>query len=51
MKELSCPTTFGGEHSRRANLTTSQHLCCTLVGFINSGFVGISLEKRREERS
>lgn len=42
MKELSCPIAFRGEHGW-AHLTTSQHLCCTLVGLINSGFVGISL--------
>lgn len=48
MKGLSCPTAVGGEHRRRANLTTSEHLCCALVGFIDSGFVGISLEKKKE---
>lgn len=47
---LSCPTAFGREH-RWTHLTTPQHLCCTLVGLINSGFVGISLEKREENRT
>lgn len=27
-------------------LTTPQHLCCTLIGLINPGFVGNSLEGR-----
>lgn len=31
--------------TQTGHLTTPQHLCCTLVGLINSGFVGISLEK------
>lgn len=47
---LSCPTAFGREY-RWTHLTTPQHLCCTLVGLINSGFVGISLEKREENRT
>lgn len=29
--------------TQTGHLTTPQHLCCTLVGLINSGFVGISL--------
>lgn len=28
------------------DLATSQHFCGTLVGFVNPGFVGISLEDR-----
>lgn len=50
VKVLSCPTAFGRE-DRWAHLTTPQHLCCTLVGLINSGFVGISLEKGKEKRT
>lgn len=31
----------------RRRLATAQHLCGTLVGFINPSLVGISLESRR----